>query len=883
MLSRLLRRRAAFERTMDDEMRFHLEMEARELERQGMSPEEARRAARVAFGGVERFKEDGRDARGGRVLDELRRDAVYAVRAARRAPVFTLVAVLTLALGIGATTAIFSVVRGVLLRELPFAEPERLVRVWSAAPTRNETRSPLSIPDFEDWRRQGTAPGAAFERMAAFSTLPSGLVLTEGEGEPVRLRTAFVSEDFFTTLGVRPLVGRLTEPSEYQDGRNRVVVLSEGLWRSRFGADPGIAGRAVRFNDEPFVVVGVVPAAVRFPASPEVWTPLTVVPASGIPRGRFVRWPHVVGRLRPGVTPERARAELSAVARRLEAEYGASNAGWTGATVVGLHEDVVGDVRGRLLVIFGAVVLVLALACANVANLVLARATMRGREMAVRTALGAGRGRLVRQLLTESVLLALAGGALGVALAWWGAGALAAVAPRWLPPVSDVRPDWMVLGFALAVSALTGIAFGLIPATRPQEGIAAVLRDGGRGIVSGGGALINQGPTLRQMLVAAEVGLAVMLVAGAGLLVKSFARLSQVELGFDSRQTIHARMTIPNSRYASSTTYLPAAQRMLASVRAVPGVEAAAIIKDAPLRGNLGETSNFDIPARPAQAGDQRPVAAFFPVTPGYLQTMRIPLQGGRDLTEQDGDTLAGAVVVSAAAARAYWPGRSPLGEEIALGPRRLRVVGVAGDARYAKVDSAAGPVVYIPQPLMTRRIVTIVARAREGTPPASLVPAVRAAIRAAEPAQPITEIGTMRDAVGDAVAAPRFLAALVALFGVLALVLATVGIYGVVAYIVGQRTQEIGVRMALGARPRDIVAWTLRTGLAPVLAGLAAGVAAALALSRLIAAQLYAVSPTDPVVFAAVVAVLAAVSLLASAVPATRAARVEPTVALRE
>ncbi|HKG90336.1 MAG TPA: ABC transporter permease [Gemmatimonadaceae bacterium] len=881
-LSRLLGR-SAFERSMDDEMRYHVDMEARELERGGMSPAGARRAALVAFGGVERFKEEGRDARGVTMLDELRQDAAYAVRAARRAPGFTTVAVLTLALGIGATTAIFSVVRGVLLRDLPFADPGRLVRVWATNPSRSETRSALSLPDLEDWRREGTVPGAAVERLAGFSTLPSGLVLADG-GEPVRLRTAFISEDFFATLGVRPLVGRLPTPAEFREGRDRVVVISEGLWRSRFGGDPGIAaGRTVRLNDEPFAVLGVLPAEVRFPgASPEAWTPLSVVPATGIPRVRGNRWVQGLARLRPGATAERARAELSAVARRLEGEYGDSNGGWSGAALLPLHEELVGNVRGRLLVIFGAVVLVLALACVNVANLVLARASSRARELAVRTALGAGRGRLVRQLLTEGVLLALAGGVLGIALAWWGAGALVAVAARWLPPVGDVRPDWLVLGFALALATLTGVGFGLIPATRPLEGIAGTLRESGRGIVSGGGPSINRGPTLRQVLVAAEVGLAVMLVAGAGLLVKSFARLSRVDLGFDAEHTAYAKVTMLNSRYANATTYRPAALRMLEQVRAIPGVAAAAQTKDAPLRG-AGESQAFTVPAAPPAAPGERPTASFLPVSPGYFAAMGIPLRAGRDLTEQDGDTAAAGVVASETAARALWPARDPIGEEIVLGAQRLRVVGVVGDVRYEKVDSSARPMFYLPQRLMSRRIITFVARARPGTAPAALVPALRAAIRAVEPDQPITELGTMRDAAVDAVAAPRFLTALVGLFGALALVLAAVGVYGVVAYVVGQRTNEIGVRMALGARPQDIAAWTLRTGLAPVFAGLAVGLAATLALSRLLAAQLYSVSPTDPAVFAAVLAILAAVSLFASAVPAMRAARTEPTVALRE
>jgi predicted permease len=864
--------RSRIEREFDDELSFHIDMETELNMRRGMPREAARTAALRAFGGIERTREDYRDARGVRWLEELRRDVGYALRAARRAPGFTAVVVLTLTLGIGATTAIFTVVRAVLLRDLPFTEPERLVRVWPANPSRGETRGMLSIPNFDDWRRQSTT----VERMAAYSTLPTGLALVDG-GEPVRLRTAFVSADFFSTLGVGARIGRVILPAEHEEGRDRVVVLSHALWQSRYGGDVSIVGRQLRLNDEPFTVVGVAPRNFQFPAgNTELWTPLSIVPATGIPRVRGVAWLSAVARLKPRVSAERARADLETVARRLESEYRDSNAGWSGATVVPLREDIVGGVRGRLLVLFGVVVLVLALVCVNVANLVLARSAGRAREMAVRTALGAGRARLVRQLLTESVVLALAGGVLGVALAWWGAGLLVALSTRWLPPTGDIRPDWLVLTFALLVSTLTGIAFGSIPATRGVAGVGEALREGGRGAVGAG-----RSQALRRTLVAAEVALAVMLVTGAGLFVKSFARLSRVELGFDADRTVFAKVTIPGERYATSETYLPVATRMLEQIRAIPGVAAAAAIKDAPFGGPAGEQATFRIHGRPAERGESESRAHLFPTTPDYFKTMGIPLRRGRDLTVQDADTLTPGVVISEGVAERYWSGRNPVGEAIVFQTRPFRVVGVVGDARYLRVDSAPTPAIYLPQRIMTRRIVTFVARGAGGEP-AALLPAVRAAIRSVERDQPITEMGTMRSAVAGAVAAPRLLTLLVGIFGGLALLLATVGVYGVVAYIVGQRTNEIGVRMALGARSKNIVGWTLRAGMVPVLAGLVLGIAGALALARAIAAQLYEVSPSDPVVFASVAALLAAVSLVASGVPALRAARVDPTVALR-
>ena len=856
-------------REVDDELRFHVDREISENIARGMTPDAARTAALRAFGGVQRYKEEVRDEHGLVLLDQLRQDLAYTARAALRGPGFTAVVILTLALGVGATTAIFSVVRGVLLRELPFGTPDRLVRLWAANPTDNTLRGALSSPDLDDWRLLGTP----FDRMAAYSTLPTGLALVDG-GEPVRLQTAFVSADFFSTLGVGALVGRTFLPTEHVEGADRVVVLSHRLWATRYGSSRDIVGKPLRLNDEPFAVVGVMPPEVRFPdRDTEIWTPLTVVPATGIPRVRGARWLNVVARLAPGVTIERARTDMGVVVERLAEEYRDINANWTAVTVVPLRDELLGTLRGRVLVLFGAVLLTLALACVNVANLVLARASRRSRELAVRTALGAGRARLARQLFTESIALSLAGGVLGVALAIWGVRALVTLIGPWLPAVGDVRVDGAVLAFALGVSAVTGVVFGLIPVAGRRGNVAGTLRESGRGNT---GAAASH--TVRRALVALEVGLAMMLVIGAGLLVKSFARLSQVPLGFDTEQSVYARITIPNSRYASSSAYVPVAYRMLDQVRLVPGISAAALAKDGPMRAG-GEPNTFSIPGRPAGDADA-PRANFLGSSDGIVRALGIRLEAGRDLSAQDGDTAAAGVVISANLARRHWPGRSAVGEEIDLQGRRLRVVGVAADARYTSVQGDPPGIVYISNRLMTRRIFTIMARTAGD--PALMVNAVRDAIRRVEPDQPITEIGTVRAAIGDAVAAPRVLTLLVGLFGVVALLLAAVGVYGVVAYVVGQRTNEIGIRIALGARSADIVRWTLRTGLVPALVGLVAGGVAALILTRVLGAQLYAVSPTDPVVFGGVAVVLVLVALLASGVPARRAARVDPATALR-
>jgi predicted permease len=742
--------------------------------------------------------------------------------------------------------------------------------VWVENPSKNETRRPVSLPDLEDWRRLNSV----FNGVAAYSTLPTGLALADG-GEPVRLHTAYVSADFFSTLGVRPEAGRFILPAEHVDGRDRLVVISHGLWTTRYASARDIVGRTLRLNDEPYTVVGVMPPEVRFPArDTEAWAPLSVVPASGIPRTRGTRWLDVMARMRPGVTVDRARRDMSVIASRLAGEYGDSNAGFTTVAVAPLRDELLSGSKGKVLVLFGAVTLTLVLACVNIANLVLARSSRRARELAVRTALGAGRARLVRQLFTESIALSLVGGMLGAVLAVWGVRALGSLIGPWLPAVGEVRVDGAVLAFALGLSAVTGLAFGLIPVMGGKANVAGTLRESGRGNTGAAGA-----QALRRALVALEVGLAMTLVVGAGLLVKSFSRLSDVSLGFDAEHTMFVRFTLPASRYATSETYVPVAYRMLDAVRQVPGVVAAGLAKDGPMRAG-GEPNTFSIPAQAANASDAQPTANVLGSSDGILRALGIRLDAGRDLTAQDADSGAVGVVVSAGLARKHWPNRSPIGEEIELAGRRMRIVGVAADAHYTTVQGEPVAMIYTPNRVVTRRIFTVIARTSGD--PAAVLASVRDAIRSVERDQPITEMGTMRDAIGDAVAAPRVLTLLVGMFGAVALLLAAIGVYGVVAYVVGQRTNEIGIRIALGAQSTDIVGWTLRTGLVPAVIGLVVGGAGALALSRLLGAQLYDVSPTDPVVFGSVAAVLLVVALLASGVPARRAARVDPAVALR-
>ncbi len=866
---------------VDRELRFHIDSRIEELLAQGMTRDEAHAAALREFGDVDavrrvllRMDADQRaETQRAERFDELRQDAGFALRTLRTQPGFAAAAVLTLALGIGATTAIFSVVSAVLLDALPFSEPDRLVRVWSAEPVRGTTQAAVSIPDFADWRDENTV----FESMAGYSSLASGVILT-GYGEPTRLSTAWVSEDFFRTLGMRMRHGRAILPDEHVPGANRVVVISHRVWRDRFGGDPSVVGRSVLLNDEPFTVVGVADPTARFPSDEtQAWAPLNLVPETSIPRFRFVRWINVLGRLDAGVTIERARREMELIAARLAREYPDANASYTSATVRPLRDFLVGDVRKALLVLFGAVVLVLLIAVANVANLMLARATARAREIAVRSALGAGRGRIIRQLLTESAILALLAGALGIAIAWAGVDVLLALSGDWVPSAAEVRVDGMVLGFALVASLAAGLGFGIVPALRSASpNLAGSLREGGRGGTSGGA-----GHRLRTMLVAAEVALAVTLVVGAGLMTRSFARLVAVDPGFATEDVLVARFTIPNFRYPTRQQYLPLYDRLIERVREVPGVVSAGAIKEIPLRGT-GEFISYRAVGHPEPRPGEEPRAYVQPVSDGYFPTMRIPLLAGRDIMPQDTVAANFGVILSESLAKRWWPGGSAVGEQIRFGggDAAIRVIGVVGDVRANGLATEPTETVYVPIRLMPRVPVSLVVRTTGD--PALLLPAVREAIHSVDAALPLDELTPVRAIVAGDAAAARFLATLLIVFAAIAVLLAAIGLYGLVSYVVAQRTQEIGVRMALGAQRAAVVRLMLWRGMAPVVAGLVLGIAGAFALRGVLAGLLYGISPADPGTYVAVAAALATVGLVASWLPARRAAKVEPVQALR-
>ena len=866
-------------RDVDDELAFHLDMLAAELAASGVPPEEARAAARRRFGDVDRYRDRCTEISNRRedemrrteLLATIRQDLAFATRTLRKAPTFTLVALLTLALGIGASTAIYSVVQAVLLRPLPFQEPERLVRIWLSNPGQQIERSDISRPDFEIWRDESQA----FSSLAAYYQSGSGLALT-GMGEPQRLPTAYVTADFFRTLGVSAARGRVLLPEEDSIGRNRVVLLAHATWMRLFGGDPTAVGKTLTLDGEPFTIVGVARPEFRFPAEDVAfWVPRSVIPESGIPSHRWNRVYAVIGRLAPGATTAQAQAEIRTFAQRIAEEFPDANAGYTTVLTRPIREVIVGDVRPALLVLLGAVGLVLLVSCVNVANLLLARGTTRGRELAIRTALGAGRGRIVRQLLTESLVLAVVGGALGVALAAWGASALVALSAEYLPRAADVRLDAGVLLFALALSVATGVAFGLVPALRTTSSDPqANLREGSRGSTEGRG-----GQRLRLGLVAAEVALAVLLVVGAGLALRSFARLTNVHPGFDAERTLVARFNLPSEQFDTREARLAAYDRMLDRIRALPGVTAAGMTKNVPMRGT-GEPATFTIPGRPVPRQGEEPLAMAHPVSPDYFRAMGIPLLEGEDMRAAAADTSGLIVIVNESLARQHWPGESAVGKPIKIGEEEWRVVGVVGDVRGAALDEPPEPALYVSRAVMNRSVAAIAVRTTGD--PAALARSVVGAIREVVPDQPITEITPMSEVVADTVAAPRVLAVLLALFGLLALVLAVIGLYGVVAYVVSQRTQEIGIRMALGAEPRSVVGMMLRRGLAPVVVGLVAGLALAVAGTRLLGGLLYEVSPTDPPTYALVSLVLLAAAALAAWLPSRRAARIAPSVALR-
>ena len=875
-------RRGRARQEVDDEIRLHLDLRAEQLVRRGLSAAEARVEAERRFGAVDEARERllrSAQRREDRIRmseqwDALKQDVGYALRGVRRAPAFAAVVVATLALGIGSTTALFSVVNGVLLRPLPYRAPDELMAIYTRFQVLGLERANVSEPEYRDVQTL-----SAFRSAAAMS---SGDVTITGSGEPEQVKGVYATASFFPTLGTPTLVGRPFSAAEDRPGRDQVVVLAHGYWQRRFGGDPAAVGRTMITDGAARTIVGVMPPQFTFWEG-DLFLPLAFDPDSVAGRGAHNY--SAIGRLAPGASPQQAEAQLRALTARLRRDYPTSYRADAAFELFGvpLHESMVGAVRPALRVLSGAVGLVLLIACANAANLLLVRGEGRQRELAVRAALGAGRRRVVRQLLTESALLALVAGALGLLAAAWGVRALLAVNPDALPRAQSVTIDGVVAAVAVALSLLAGLLFGTAPALQvTRHDLQGVLRGGGRG---GSGAHRS---ALRRFLVVSEVALAIVVVIAGGLLLRSFLALRAVDSGVDASSVLTFSTSLPESRYPRPRVE-PTYARLLDEVRALPGVTAAGGVWLLPF---AGRESNWDVKVegreQPPGAADPSPRPQI--LTPGALEAMRMPVLRGRTLTASDDARAPLVGLVNETMARTLWPGADALGKRFRLSGDStpwITVVGVVRDARSSGLQRPPLAEFYVPHAQFSAlsggfvlRSMSIVVRAARD--PVSLADPVRRVLRAADPDLAVADVRTMRQVVDRSVAQPRFTMLLLVVFGGVALLLATVGVYGVISYSVAQRTRELGIRIALGARRAHLVRLVLGQGLGLAGVGVAVGVVAALAATRLLSSLLFGVSPTDPATFAAIALLLLAVAAAASLVPARRAARADPMAALR-
>ncbi len=804
-------------------------------------------------------------------MDTMRQDIVYAFRRLWKAPAFTIVALVTLSLGIGANSAIFTVVNGVLLKPLPYDRPDELVGVFHL--TRDGHKSVMSPPNFLDVRAQNHT----LADVAACDTF--GMTLT-GVGEPVRLDGAEVSAGLFGVLRVQPILGRTFRPEENEPGRTGVVLLGHQLWQQRFGASAAAVGRVLTLDGKPHVIIGVLPPGFAYPARVQLWTPIEYDQVFRV-TNRGAWYIEVIGRLKPGVTADRAAADVAAIARRLQPQFPESNTD-VGFTVAPLGEHIIGDTRTALLVLLGAVGLVLLIACANVANLMLARAASRQSEIAIRAALGAGRRRLIRQLLTESAMLAIAGGAIGLLIASWGSDLLVWLRPNGIPRLDEVRIDGAVLAFTGVAALLTGLLFGSIPAVQAtQPALMATLKDGGRGALTG-----RHGSRVRGALVISEMALAVTLLIGAGLLINSFIRLQHVDPGFRPGEALTFRLALSESAYADEARRAQFFARLLDRLRTLPGVRSAGAVVGLPLTGREIDLS-FDVEGRPPAEPGRKPSMEMRVATPDYFATLGIPLKRGRMFTDADAAESPQVAVLSESAARRFFPHEDPIGKRIVLGWHRDKkpnaggeVVGIVGDVKDLGLDEEAPPEIYLPHQQLGVGSMDVVLRS--DVPPLSLARAVEQSVHQLDPNVPVSSLRTVQQLVAESISQPRFYVVLLGSFAGLALVLAVVGIFGVMSYAVTQQTREIGIRIALGADRSAVVRMVLQHAMVLAGTGLAIGLVAALALARTLASMLFDLSPNDPLTFAAVLTALTLVALVASYIPARRATRVDPVVALR-
>lgn len=803
-------------------------------------------------------------------MKSLLQDIRFAARVFARNPGFTAVAALTLALGIGANTAFFTVVNAVLLKPLPYEHPERIAAVNGALVTYSGTPSQSNLFDWRDHAR-------SFEQLAFYQAVESGVNLT-GEMGPERVTATEVTASFFQTIGVKPELGRVFAESEVSASDPRLAVIGYGLWKRRFAGDATIVGQNIRLNGVSFTVLRVMPAGFEFPGDAQIWVPATFGAGRVISSSASASVPQIFGRLRPDASLEQAQAELSLFSEMRKREAPNLSGSQRTITVIPFQRFLVGDARRPLWLLFGAVGFVLLIACANVTHLLLSRATSRRREMAIRATLGATRGRLVRQLLAESVILGALGGAGGLVMALSGVDALIALSPSTLPRSGEIRIDGWVMLFTVVISLTTGVLFGIAPAFQSSridlvEGLKeGALRTG----------LIGGRIRLRNLLVVGEIAIALVLLVGAGLLIKSFAKLYQIDPGFRPDHVVTVAVSLPRAEYREPAQRAAFFDQLIDRLAASPGVQSVGATNDLPLSVSAGGLFLFSIPGRPPERNFLDSFAAHFGVTPDYFRTMGIPILTGREFTEKDQTNATPVVIVNDRLAKHYWPAESPLGKRVTvMGESTTReVVGVVGDVRQMGLESDVQKAVYLPAAQSQVPLAFIAIRTDQKT--ALMVDTIRREVAALDPNLPLYDVKTMDQRLAKSTAQRRFSAVLLGLFGSLAFVLATVGIFGVVGYTVTQRTHEIGVHVALGAQRRDVLRLVLGQGLNLTLIGVAVGVGASFALTRVIKSLLYSVSPTDPITFASVSVLIAVVALLACYIPARRAMKVDPMVALR-
>jgi putative ABC transport system permease protein len=878
---------------LDDELSDHRERKTEEYVAKGMAPEEARRRARIVLSGIEQTKEKCRDARRVNWIQDLIQDLSYGLRMLRKSPGFTAVAIVTLAFGIGANTAIFSIVNAVLLRPLPFPEPDRLVRIAFDEPGLGLRDVPFSVPELDDLRNRA----GVFRDVSTIASASENLT---GAGHPERLEFMVTHPNYFSMLGATPQIGRLFGPQDFALGFAPVAVISDGLWRRSYGADPNVIGRTVRLDSDSYTIVGVLPPGFRHPG-PTVSGNVEVFQTAGFsadpapPPARGTRFMGAaIGRLKPGITLKQAQARLTAMAIQIRHDYATDyppQAQWT-IEIRPLQEALVGNVRPMLLVLLAAVILIVFIVSLNLANLLLARASGRQQEIAVRSALGASRGRMIRQMLTESMVLSVIGGVAGVLTAVGTLGLILRLVPPNIPRLNEVRIDWVVLAFALAISVLAGLAFGLAPALQSAKAaLSSAIREGARG--SGYSAKTSR---LRDVLIVSELAFAVVLMVGAGLLLRTLLDLLQENPGFNPTQVVAANLSLPEPNDPRADPYLSVAQQtsfnreLLRRMKAIPGIELAAITSSLPTtNSNPNAVGGLAIEGL---AIEDRPVdssldlrAERIRISPDYLKVMRAPLLRGRFFTEGDEDGKQPVVIIDETTARKYWPTRDPLGQRVRFGadPAKpwMTVVGIAKDIKSDGLDIDGIPHIYVSIYQTPDRDLSVVLRTP--LPAKVLEPQIRHEIQSVDPGLPAFNVSSMNDVVDRSLTSRRFSADLVGGFAGFALLLASIGIYGLLGYMVGQRSREIGLRMALGARRWDVMKLILRKGVVLAGVGIVVGVIVSAATASMMASLLYGVHPHDLLVFLAVPLLLFAVAVLASYLPARRATKVDPIVALRE